>query len=87
MRSRRLRVPSSRFPPWSCRFPLPLRRFSDVITTLQDVLTSVSDAVVLFAQLPSDLASLLGVTAVDKAVITAGEACRELGQLRPRMPR
>jgi hypothetical protein len=45
---------------------------ADVITTVQNVLTSVSDAVVPLAQLPSDLASLLGVTAIDTAVITTG---------------
>jgi hypothetical protein len=44
----------------------------DVITTVQNLLTSVSNAVVLLEQLPSDLASLLGVTAVDTAVLTAG---------------
>jgi hypothetical protein len=45
---------------------------ADVITTFQNVLTSVSDAVVPLSQLPSDLASLLGVTAVDPAVVTGG---------------
>jgi hypothetical protein len=45
---------------------------ADVITTVQNVLTSVSDAVVPLSQLPSDLASLLGVTAADPAVVTGG---------------
>jgi hypothetical protein len=45
---------------------------ADVITTVQNVLTSVADAVVPLAQLPSDLASLLGVTAINTAVITTG---------------
>ncbi|MDT7761471.1 MAG: hypothetical protein QOC63_891, partial [Mycobacterium sp.] len=45
---------------------------ADVITTVQNVLTSVSDAVVPLSQLPSDLASLLGVTAVEPAVVTGG---------------
>ena len=45
---------------------------ADVITTVQDVLTSVANAVVPLAQLPSDLAALLGVTAINTAVITTG---------------
>jgi hypothetical protein len=45
---------------------------ADVITTVQDVLTSVANAIVPLAQLPSDLAALLGVTAINTAVITTG---------------
>lgn len=42
---------------------------ADVITTVQNVLTSVSDAVIPLTQLPSDLASLLGVTAINQPVV------------------
>ncbi len=42
---------------------------ADVITTVQNVLTSVSGAVIPLTQLPSDLASLLGVTPIDQPVV------------------
>ncbi len=42
---------------------------ADVITTVQNVLTSVTDAVIPLTQLPSDLASLLGVTAINQPVV------------------
>jgi hypothetical protein len=45
---------------------------SDVITAVQNLLTSVADALIPLSQLPSDLASLLGVTAAGPAVVTAG---------------
>jgi hypothetical protein len=45
---------------------------ADVITTVQNVLTSVSNAVIPLAQLPSDLASLLGVTAVNDPTVVTG---------------
>lgn len=42
---------------------------ADVITTVQNVLTSVTDAVIPLTQLPSDLASLLGVTPINQPVL------------------
>ena len=42
---------------------------ADVITTVQNVLTSVTDAVIPLTQLPSDLASLLGVTPINQPVV------------------
>jgi hypothetical protein len=45
---------------------------ADVITTVQNVLTSVSDAVVPLSQLPADLASLLGVSAVNDPTVVTG---------------
>jgi hypothetical protein len=45
---------------------------ADVITTVQNVLTSVSNAVIPLSQLPSDLASLLGVTAVNDPTVVTG---------------
>jgi hypothetical protein len=42
---------------------------ADVITTVQNVLTSVTDAVIPLTQLPSDLASLLGVTPINQPAV------------------
>jgi hypothetical protein len=42
---------------------------ADVITMIQNILTSVNEAVTLIAQVPSDLYSLLGATAMDATVV------------------
>jgi hypothetical protein len=45
---------------------------TDVISSVQDMLTSVTNAMVPLIQVPADLASLLGVPAVDAAATVGG---------------